>query len=489
MNLDDILSPPSLMLGPQGVEGTLAQQGRPKPKPQRPLQTPITAKKAPVDLSDNPFADTSGNPFAGDASTPAAPDTSAKYHTLYQQGRLGKLEAGLNADDQEALPTHTGDVLETLETPLAGVPGGAAAMSLARKAVNPSQSLASIQKDVNHGTSDTKASWLGRGIGGIATQGALPGMTAAGAGATIGGLDQLLNNDPNSGIGNRAWRGAGGAAAGYGIGKVLDAALTGGRALVSKGGEAAKDAATGARSEVTDPLYAAVRSAPPQPLTPEMSAALQHPDIAPIVERLQTLEQYKGKGPNDPELLMAARKSLSDWGHTLDKQGLVVDPSKPNNIAALKEHVGLLKALFDKAADTQIPGFSKAVKTFAEESVPVSAQEQGYDAMRRKLSGNLTAWKNIGKKTPGALGDFLDRTPEALRSDAGAGAATGILGATRDAFAGGARVAPFLKAPALLNTADRAAGGIPTAYGDIPNLSLATRRALLGLLQGDVSGR
>lgn len=484
MNLDDILSPPSLMLGPQGPGGTLAQQGRPKPKPQRPIQTPLAAKKAPVDLSDNPFESAGDDPFVE-----AAPDTSQKYHALYQQGRLGKIEAGLNADDREALPTHTGDVLETLETPLAGVPGGALAMSAARKAVNPSQSLASIQRDVNHGTSDTKASWLGRGIGGIATQGALPGMTGAGAGAVIGGLDQLLNNDPNSGIGNRALRTVGGTAAGYGIGKVLDAAQTGVRALVSKGGEAAKDAALGARSEATDPLYAAVKNATPQPLTPEMTAALQHPDIAPIVERLQTLEQYKGKGPNDPKLLMAVRRNLSDWGHQLDKQGAVLDPSKANMIRDLQKHIGLLKGQFDAAADTQVPGFSKAVQTFADESVPVSAQEQGYDALKRKLSGNLTAWKNIGKKTPGALGDFLDRQPAALRPEAGEGAATGVLGATRDAFAGGKRVAPFLAAPSLLNTADRAAGGIPTKYGDIPNLSLATRRALLGLLQGDVSGR
>lgn len=451
------------------------------------VQDPVAAELAKIrgQAPSDPVADELARIRGTDAADPMQ-----TFHTLYAKHLLDSIERGTSADEQSALPTKTGAVLETLETPLAGVPGGALAMSAARKLVNPSQSFASTQADVNHGTSDTNASWLGRGIGGIAAQGLLPGATAAKAGAVMEGADQLLNNDPHSGAVSRIARMMGGTIAGYGAGKVADMALAGGRALLAKGGEAAKDAALAGRSEVAGPLYDAVRDAPVKELTPDMTAMLQDPDVAPIVEKLQTLRQYRGVPPNDPKFLMAVRKNLSDWGKELMKKGNVLDPNKPNMVADLAEHVGKLTDAFDAAADTQVPNFSKAVQTFADQSVPVNAQEAGYDALRRKMTGGLTTWKNIGKKTAGSFADQIDRATPELTAKAGEEGATGVLAAIRDATKqGGIRsgLNALSSAPSLLQTADQAAAkGLP-AWAQGTPLPSAIQRALLALAQSGMT--
>lgn len=164
----------------------------------------------------------------------AGPDAMVTgLHAAYQKGLLPKIEQGKSADEASALPTKTGAALETLETPLAGVPGGALLMSGARKLTSPSQSFASTQADVNRATSDVPyASAIGRGIGGIASLGAVP-ASGLKAGALLGGADQLLNNDPNSGAGARLARAGGGALVGGALGGLTDAALTGVRSALA----------------------------------------------------------------------------------------------------------------------------------------------------------------------------------------------------------------------------------------------------------------
>lgn len=416
-------------------------------------------------------------------------DPNAALHAEFQRkdasgkSMLAGRMANETAEDQASVPSKLRAIPEAFETVAAGVPGVKLGISGARKLLNPSSKFGDIQREVNTETSPEAGGKLnalaragdffGKGAGALALAPALPASGAA-SGAILGGADQLLNNDPGSTAGGRIARGVGGAAAGGVVGKALDMASAGVRTLLAKGGEAAKASAIGERSDVATPWYQRVRATPPQPLTPEMTAMYGHEDIAPIAEKLLKLEQYKGKDVNDPDVIMAVRKSLSDWGHTLDKQGAVLDPGKANLVADLKTHVGLLKNAFDKAADTQVPGFSNAVKTFAEESIPISGQEAGYDAMRRKVAGNLTTFKNIGKKTPGALGDFLGRTtPE------GAGGATeGVLAASKDLFKNGKRVSSLWNAPSLLQQTDKVSGQAA------PN---AIQKALLALLNAQAN--
>lgn len=388
----------------------------------------------------------------------------------YLTGALGRAVTNVNEQEAAQVPSTGAAALSALaqapETVAAGVPGAKLLISAGRKVTGDERPFGDIQREVNAETSDVPyASAIGRTAGMLATTPFLPASGAA-SGAILGGTDQLLNNDPNSTLGERIGRGVIGAAAGGVLGKATDMLGAGVRGVFAKGGESAKGAALKMRSDAANPLYQDVESATPQPLTPEMTAMLEHPDIAPIAGKLKTLEQYKGKELNNPTLLMAIRKNLSDWGHQLDKQGAMMDPSKANLLGDLKEHVGLLKDRFDQAADTQVPGFSNAVQTFADQSVPVSAQEAGYNAMREKMAGGLTSWKNIGKKTPGSLTTFLAAHP-----DGGKGAAEGVLAAGRDAFVNGRRVNALWNAPSLLQVADKASGN--TAPGSVQRALLA----------------
>lgn len=412
----------------------------------------------------------------------AGPDQYVQ--SLHQQQKLGTLAPRIASENaMDAEPSGATRALGTLSAGMGAIPGGQALQSGVSSLVNRipyDQARSQIREAESSAPAYTRIP--AQLAGGLSTMGVLP-ASGLKAGAILGGANELLKSDPNAGIGNRLATGTLGAGAGALIGKGTDMAIGAGRALLSKGGEAAKDAALTARSDAASPLYDAVRNAPTKPLTPEMSAMLQHPDVAPIVDRLGSLEQFKGVEPNDPRFLDAVRKSLSDWGHTLDKSGNVLDPSKPNNIAALKEHIGLLKNAFDQAADTQVPGFSNAVKTFADESVPVSGQEAGYDAMKRSLGGNLTSWKNIGKKTPDALNTFLDRNPAGAE-----GATQGVLAAAKDAskltgnplkgFGIPNALSIGGKAAPLLRATDAASGN---------QLPSALQRALLAAAQGEAT--
>lgn len=451
------------------------------------LQTPEQRLAAIMARTDTPPAQTPEDRLA---ALDHAPPINA-VHAAYKSGALRR--ANENANDltmADVVDHPLGEAVSSaLATPLAGVPGGRLLMSGAAKLGSPRVRFSDLQDQINEGTTGGGvAGVLGRGIGNIASLAITP---ASGwqAGGILGGADQLLNNDPNSTVGGRVLRGAAGAAGGAALGKGLDMGLAGIRALVSKGGEAAKNAALATRSAFTDPLYATVRNAPVQPLTPAMQAAYAHPDIAGIANDLAPLLQHQGSAPNTPTFIMDVRKGLSDWGHQLEKQGAVQDPSKPNILGQRLEHVNLLKEMFDQAADTQVPGFSDAVRRFAEESGPVNAQETGWNALKNKMSGGIPQWGNIGPKTEGNLAATLSEVAPQLRSHAGSEAANGILGAVRYAAHNGAGLRALSKAPSLLHTADAATGAVPLVsgnginFGNVPNLPTALQRAILALGQ------
>lgn len=188
-------------------------------------------------------------------------DPNAQLHADYQSGKLRRDIANKNEAEQAQIPDHPLATagLEALETPLAGVPGGQGAMSIARRLTSRGP-LAEDQNAVNAETSGGGfAGTLGRGIGGLASSAVLP-ASGLKAGAILGGADQLLNNDPTSGVAGRLARGAGGALVGGAIGGAADRLLTAGRsALVpsaTKQTLALQDARTAANQALDKPSYA-----------------------------------------------------------------------------------------------------------------------------------------------------------------------------------------------------------------------------------------
>ena len=179
-------------------------------------------------------------------------DPMAKWHADFKSGKLQRDVTNANEADAATIPDYPrlAAVAEAAQTPMAGLPGGALALSALRKTEGDTRPFAEIQGDVNRETSDVPyASALGRSVGGMASIGALPGATGLKAGAMLGGADQIANNDPHSGAVARIVRGVGGAAVGGALGGLTDAAITGTRALMAPGASEAVQAAQGARSE------------------------------------------------------------------------------------------------------------------------------------------------------------------------------------------------------------------------------------------------
>ena len=230
------------------------------------------------------------------------------------------------------------------------------------------------------------------------------------------------------------------------------------------------------------------------PLSPEMEAVLVKDDIAPIVARLKKMEQHKGRDLADPEFLDAVYKdAISDWKLQLDKAKAQPDPSKPNMVRALKEHIGLLRDQFLAATDKQMPGYRRAV----EESAVARGLERAFaetaDATRRVMQGTSIAGKNIPLKSPEAFARGIEKmTPR----QAGA-ALPGLLGRGREAvrmttnpvgkFGFVSSVAHSIKAPFQLEKYIRlleAQAGRKADAGEAARTArrLVTRAITMGLL-------
>ncbi len=368
-------------------------------------------------------------------------DPNAQLHTDYKSGKLRRDVASANEREAAAIPDNplTTAVLEAATTPLAGVPGGSVAMSLARKGLTrESRSpLADIQQDVNRATSDIPyASALGRMVGGVATTGILPASGMKG-GAILGGLDQFLNNDPNSGVGARLGRGVVGAGAGGVLGGVTDRLITGGRALI--GGNAANiragmlaDQAASAKQ-----LYGQALSEGQGRVMPaEVKAWLASEDIAPIVADLKATRPFANVSEESPEMVDAVYKNLSDKAGVMKSKLGAVVPRNANlgrvaaadNAMARQEGLDAVAAPNVATGDPAfMPTYPKAVQDFATKARAISSFDKGYDA----LKGSDVAAKNLNRpeKTGEGLADWLSG-PKSNAADA-ENATAGMLGRIR----------------------------------------------------------
>lgn len=253
----------------------------------------------------------------------------------------------------------------------------------------------------------------------------------AGAAGTINNLDEASA----SGVGNALRQGAKTAALGAGIAAPL-AGMTGlvsraagrmeGLAKLDKSAFKAKDTMN-ALDKVN---YGNALGQVGEPLSTEMRRVLNHPDIAPTVNKLQQMEQWKGVPINDPKFLDAVYKdALSDWGKQIETHSMTADPSKPNLTRSMKEHVGLLKGQFLDAMDTQVPGYSNAVKTHATQQGEINALVQGADVGRNIGSGKAIPGKKLLSESHEA---FMRKIPD-MTPDEAEMALYGVLGRGREA--------------------------------------------------------
>ena len=421
-------------------------------------------------------------------------DPMAKWHADFKSGKLQRDVTNANEADAATIPDYPrlAAVAEAAQTPMAGLPGGALALSALRKTEGDTRPFAEIQGDVNRETSDVPyASALGRSVGGMASIGALPGATGLKAGAMLGGADQIANNDPHSGAVARIVRGVGGAAVGGALGGLTDAAITGTRALMAPGASEAVQAAQGARSEANASTigpsyktagdqakrYFATYSSPP-----ELTAALAHPGIAPYANAIKNSEL--GATMNDAQVGDEAYRMMSE----LQGKKLTIGANGESTPATdfQVRNLGALKTRLKTALASVEPDFPEAVATHAEMSQPITAMKEGYNAARQTLGGPVPA-KALGipAKDPTA---YLRQTVPTQTPEQANAAVLGVLSRTKGniglspnpltGFGVGKSAAAVNRIQPLVNALDQQGGnGLPSSL----------RNVLLALSQGQAT--
>jgi len=166
----------------------------------------------------------------------------------------------------------------------------------------------------------------------------LPFQNPATAGAVLGGADEALSADPDESLKMRAGKTVLGAGAGYAGGKLIDKAITTGKALLPSRlggvGGTADDLwhqAAAERAKSASQLYAAATNEGElHGATQAVQDFIKDPEIAQRIAALKDLDQFKNVPEDSPQMMDALYKSLSDEETTLRKGLQVNDPSKPN---------------------------------------------------------------------------------------------------------------------------------------------------------------
>lgn len=383
---------------------------------------------------------------------------SQQIHADYRSGALGQRMAAANASDaQDAQgPDYVSRFVTHLLKTAQGLPGmgvveagaGALGSHLTGHPMSYAQSY-----DTLHGMTDQVGGWTGAAenmMGSLPLMPFLPGNPAA-AGALLGGADQALNADPNESTAARVGSTVAGAGVGGLLGKGMDALVTGGRALMTPNTSTQLLAKSAERAAGAKALYsAALASGQGKAFPPQLSSYMQEPDIASIVDALQSTT-HKGVPTESPEMLDAVYKTLSDQAKAAQKGLEQVDPSKPNLGRFRLEHLknlksGLLDAMSQPgtvpgktfgtgpsvAPPTDVPAvmpaYEDAVGYFARLSRELDATGQGNDVLKNALSKTIPSARVAQKKTPEVFGDWLHGlTMPADRT----AAANGVLGGVK----------------------------------------------------------
>lgn len=405
----------------------------------------------------------------------------SRIHRLAQQpGGMSRLRAKVadaNLADTAEIPTAGEMIGETLETPLAGVPGGALAMSAVQKLSGDRRPFKDIQSAVNRQTSDTDASVFGRAIGSIAATGPIARLSGAAGGAIYGALDEGLSNDPEASLEDRLAHAVGGAVAGGVTGAAADRIVAGARAVAPKwlggAGNAAKNRATMLTEQARSAkqLYdAALKEGKGKVFPQVLKDFMASPDIAEIATNLKSERAMANVADESPEMLDAIFKKLSDESGVLKSKLGALTPRGANTGRVAAKSVGMAKgAALDAMSDVgpylgdeaYMPSYAKAVQDFANRAKEIEAFDTGYDALSKASGGGKGTAKNLNRlgksKDPSTFADWIGGTKSNVR-DANL-AAKGVIGSVRDEPLGLVRTPKALgNAAKMLRATDEAAG-------------------------------
>lgn len=449
----------------------------------------------------------------------------------YREGRMAKRMARENANDVDQLEAESGP--SYAQSALGGIASlgqdipGVEALQAGARSVFRGQPYREALGDINAAQDapkleipyfpDIGPGSVNRLAGGGIAAASLPIKSPALAGAAYGAALGVSGANPDEGLLERGAQGVLGGAVGGAAGKASDLLATGARALFAP--NAAKNLAgrQAARAGNAERLYGdALAQGQGKRATPELLEFLDEPDIAPIVARLSGMREFQGVGPDDPRMLDAIYKVLTDQGKVVAKTMGQTDPARVNtgrfegqnikgaqrklldlleqpgevhtpaqveivpspevaqspppslrealenfrsrSAAAASRNEGTVmqqqarQALERRGAEASVPppmpfrepgmrtveiapastevlppvmpGMRDAVQTFAKDSRGIEAVERGFDAMRNASSPGGTAAKNLTKKGPMALMDWLEAQGEDLTDPA----SEGVLG-------------------------------------------------------------
>lgn len=276
-----------------------------------------------------------------------------------------------------------------------------------------------------------------RALGGGMAASAIPGSPAM-AGAKYGAALNAASAEPVSGA-ERGIRTAIGGAAGGALGKFFDVAATAARARMTPTIEQTAKRLKELRSARSAPLYEqAMREGRGLTGTQEIADFLASPDVAPILERLQQSRVMQGVAPDDPRMLDAIYKVLSDRQRQIGRQLASADPSRPNIGRFEAENLNLAKRqavnAISEAPTAPMPSYALANREFAKGSQALEAAERGYNAVQTR-GGTTRAPKNLAKHGPDALMDFIEANI-GKNPDVGPAAIQGALGNIRRSTSG-----------------------------------------------------
>lgn len=368
----------------------------------------------------------------------------ATRQSEYQSGRLGRRMQRENQNEREQVEAEMAAEANTSGLRGAGIRGLGALSAVARDIPGVEAAQAGIRSliqrqpygealgDIRSAQAEVNpVSRTGlRLIGGGVSAAALPGSPAM-QGARYGGLLNIASADPDKTVGERALTGATGAVGGGLLGKAGDVAATGLRALRAPNFVKATRALEAQRSQATAPLYAQAEREGVQsamtPVTPQLRNVLDESDISGIVGELQTQRQFRGLPENDPRMLDAVYKALSDIERQLQNPLNAMNPTRVNtgrfNVANVQAAKRQLLDAMSEGAGAPMPTYRGAVQEYAAQSAPIDAMSEGFQAMRTAMGAGGSP-DNLLNKGPEALGDMLrGAAPEVVEA-----ARTGALG-------------------------------------------------------------
>lgn len=224
-----------------------------------------------------------------------------------------------------------------------------------------------------------------RVIGGGLAAASLPIKSPAMAGAAYGGLLNLLGADEQS-TGERAANTAVGATVGGVTGKLTDMAVTGARGVLAEPIGKAMTRLKGERAAASGPLYQqAIAQGAGQTGTPEVAAWLARPEVQDIVGELSKLDEFAGLAPDDPRMLDAIYKSLSDQTGTIVRRMNTAAPRDPNVGRAAERQLRTVReqgvSAMSDPLHAPMPAYRPAVDAYAEGSRRLEGLTRGNNAM------------------------------------------------------------------------------------------------------------